>query len=108
MTVRPLVLALLLTSAAALAGCGKTGDLEQPAPLYGAKAKADYQAKRDAEAAARARAAAARSQQSNSLLDPASQAPTQAPFAPPLTGRTDPLGPAPQTPGSGSTTTPDQ
>lgn len=103
MIVRPLLLAAMLGSAVMLADCGKTGELEQPAPLFGAKAKADYQAKREAEAAAKARAAAARSQQSNSLLDPASQTPTQAPYAPPLTGRTDPLGP-----GAGTNTTPDQ
>jgi hypothetical protein len=34
-----------------LAGCGRVGVLEQPAPLYGAKAKADYQARKAAAAA---------------------------------------------------------
>jgi hypothetical protein len=45
----------LLVSAAgllALTACGRVGALEQPAPLYGAKAKADYQAKKAAAAAA--------------------------------------------------------
>lgn len=37
-----------------LAGCGKVGTLDQPAPLYGAKAKAEYQARKAAEAAAKA------------------------------------------------------
>ena len=92
MTARPLILALLLASAATLAGCGKTGELDRPAPLFGAQAKADYQAKREADAAARARAIAAkRTQENNTLLDPAAQPPAQAPYAPPLTGRTDPL-----------------
>jgi predicted small lipoprotein YifL len=92
MTARPLALALL-AAALALAGCGKTGSLEQPAPLFGAKAKADYDAKRAADAAARARdAETRRKQQDNTLLDPAAQPPTQAPYAPPLPGRTDPLG----------------
>ena len=36
----------------ALSACGRVGALEQPAPLYGAKAKADYQAKKAAAAAA--------------------------------------------------------
>jgi hypothetical protein len=38
---------LLLSGAAALAlsACGKQGDLEQPAPLWGAKAKAEYEAR---------------------------------------------------------------
>ncbi len=40
--------------ALALAACGKVGELEQPAPLWGAKAKADYQAKKAAEKAAQA------------------------------------------------------
>jgi hypothetical protein len=96
------MLAALLVAGALLSGCGKTGELEQPAPLFGAKAKADYQAKQAADAAARARAAAARSQQNNDLIDPSAPAPTQAPYAPPLTGRTDPLGPSPQ-PGGGPT-----
>ena len=50
----PLRTALLLSAAAALAltACGRVGVLEQPAPLWGAKAKADYQAKKDAAAAA--------------------------------------------------------
>jgi hypothetical protein len=45
---------LLLGAAAAMAlsACGQVGALEQPAPLYGAKAKADYQARKAAQAAA--------------------------------------------------------
>ena len=48
---------LLVCAAAALAlgACGRVGPLDQPAPLYGAKAKADYKAKK-AEAAAAAKA----------------------------------------------------
>jgi predicted small lipoprotein YifL len=44
----------MLWSAAALAlgACGRVGPLDQPAPLYGEKAKADYQARKKAEAAA--------------------------------------------------------
>jgi hypothetical protein len=36
----------------ALAGCGKQGALERPAPLFGARAKAQYEAEKAAEAAA--------------------------------------------------------
>jgi predicted small lipoprotein YifL len=47
---------LVITSAAltalALAGCGKQGNLDQPAPLLGAKAKAEYNAQRAAAARA--------------------------------------------------------
>ena len=35
-----------------LSACGKVGTLEQPAPLYGEKAKADYQTRKAAAAAA--------------------------------------------------------
>ena len=48
-----LVAALFLIAALpTLGACGRVGALEQPAPLYGAKAKADYQAKKAAAAAA--------------------------------------------------------
>ena len=35
-----------LATTLALGACGKVGALEQPAPLYGAKAKADYDARK--------------------------------------------------------------
>jgi hypothetical protein len=40
----------------ALGACGKVGALDQPAPLYGEKAKAQYEARKEAEAAAKAKA----------------------------------------------------
>lgn len=46
---------VLGAAAFALAACGKVGTLDQPAPLYGEKAKADYQAKKEAAAAAKAK-----------------------------------------------------
>jgi hypothetical protein len=45
---------LLMVSA-----CGKQGKLDQPAPLFGAKAKAAYAAKKQAEADVAAKAAEA-------------------------------------------------
>jgi hypothetical protein len=45
---------LLAATGLALGACGRVGPLEQPAPLYGAKAKSDYQARKAAEAAAQA------------------------------------------------------
>lgn len=109
MTVRPLIIALTLTVAAGgLSACGKTGELERPAPLFGAQAKADYEQQKADAAAARARdAQARRNQQGNTVFDPVDGPPTQAPYAPSIPGRTDPLGPAPQTPG-GSNYTPDR
>ena len=44
------VLAAALTLATGLAGCGKQGVLQQPAPLFGSKAKADYAAQKAQEA----------------------------------------------------------
>ena len=53
--IRPIAATVILSAAMALAGCGKIETLEQPAPLYGAKAKAEYQARKAAEAAAKAK-----------------------------------------------------
>jgi hypothetical protein len=55
MTHKTLTLVAALTLAGSLLlGCGRVGTLDQPAPLYGAKAKADYKAKKAAQAAAEA------------------------------------------------------
>jgi predicted small lipoprotein YifL len=98
MITRSLMIALVFAGAG-LAGCGKTGELEQPAPLFGAKAKADYDAKKRQEAAARAAAASERRDSTVVTPDDAAQQPlTQAPYAPAIPGRTDPFGHAP--PGS--------
>jgi predicted small lipoprotein YifL len=40
------LLILALTAAAALSACGRRGDLEQPPPLFGERARAEYEAKR--------------------------------------------------------------
>ncbi|HZK98668.1 MAG TPA: hypothetical protein VFC47_02105 [Caulobacteraceae bacterium] len=44
----------LLAATVALSACGRVGTLDQPAPLYGAKAKAKYQMDKEAAAAAKA------------------------------------------------------
>jgi hypothetical protein len=102
MTLRPLLLGLALVLAGGLSACGKTGELEQPAPLVGKQAQEDYQAKKAQEAAARAQAeAAARAARQNNTVFDQNAGPAQtAPFAPPIPGRTDPLGPPP-VPGAG-------
>jgi predicted small lipoprotein YifL len=51
-------LAALLLAVAASAGCGRRGPLEQPAPLFGDRARADYEAARAADARGDAAAAA--------------------------------------------------
>jgi hypothetical protein len=50
-----LVACAALAGALVLAGCGKEGQLDRPAPLFGAKAKAEYKAEQE-RAAAQARA----------------------------------------------------
>ena len=42
----------ILAGSALISGCGKQGVLEQPPPLFGSHARADYEATRAAEAAA--------------------------------------------------------
>jgi len=51
MTRLPLLIALALV----LAGCGKVGNLDQPAPLYGEQSKAKYAAQQKAAAEAKAK-----------------------------------------------------
>jgi hypothetical protein len=48
------LLLFALAGSLTLGACGKVGALEQPAPLYGAKAKADYEARKQAAAEAAA------------------------------------------------------
>lgn len=52
--------AAAFAAAATLAGCGKQGVLEQPAPLFGAQAKAEYEARKAQEAKDDAQRAAQR------------------------------------------------
>ncbi len=72
---------MLLTAAgclgAATAACGRIGPLEQPPPLFGAKAKADYYAARQQQAQAAAdRSAAQRDQEGSAERTPADPAAT--------------------------------
>ena len=64
MTAGPLTRSALIVVAAAglllTSACGKQGKLDQPAPLFGAEAKAAYAAKKQAEADAAAKAAEAK------------------------------------------------
>jgi hypothetical protein len=94
----PLMIALVFAGSP-LAGCGKTGLLEQPAPLYGAEAKAEYAQRKqqDAEAKARANAAKKAEPQAPIVDDPNTTPLTDAPLSTPLPDhRSDPLGHGPQ------------
>ena len=96
-TVAPLLMAVLLAGAPLLSACGKTGQLEQPAPLFGEKAKADYDAKKRQEA--EEKAAQERARRANNVPAPddtTAQPLTQAPYATPLPGVNDPFGHPPQ------------
>ena len=97
----------VLAAAAALAGCGELGTLEQPAPMFGAQAKADYAAKKKAEAVARARAKAD-SDQPNTPDDPDIQPLNRAPYANPIPGASGPGGAPPEGAMPNPGTTPDQ
>lgn len=57
----PLIAAALLVSAAALAGCGKSSDLERPRPMFGNPQPPSAETLSRQDAQARARADAARS-----------------------------------------------
>ncbi|MEY4250918.1 MAG: hypothetical protein RJA87_2551 [Pseudomonadota bacterium] len=72
---------IALTSAGLLliSACGKQGKLDQPAPLFGAEAKAAYAAKKQAEADAAAKAAAAK------IVTPQPVTPQEIEAAPPAT-----------------------
>ncbi|OYX31941.1 MAG: hypothetical protein B7Y99_09415 [Caulobacterales bacterium 32-69-10] len=52
--------AVLFAAAVSLAACGKQGALEQPAPLFGSRARADYEARKAQEAKDDAQRAAQR------------------------------------------------
>jgi hypothetical protein len=103
MSARPLTLALALAvtalSGLSLAGCGKTGLLEQPAPLFGAQAKAQYAAQKKADADQKARTSAAKKAQSTAPIvdDPDSQPLPNGPYNPPNPGHlSDPFAQGPQ------------
>jgi hypothetical protein len=84
-----LSIAVLFVASIGLAGCGKLGDLEQPAPMFGDRAKADYEAQHRAADAARARERAAQQPApEDNAPDPNGLPLTQAPTAPPIPGRT--------------------
>jgi hypothetical protein len=107
MTARPLIIALALAGVG-LAGCGKTGLLEQPAPLFGAQAKADYAARKKTDADAKARTAAAKKAQSTAPIvdDPDGQPAPTGPYNPPNPAHlSDPFAHGPQgalpSPGTG-------
>jgi hypothetical protein len=88
MTPRSLApVALALGLAAGLCGCGKVGYLDQPAPLWGEKAKADFRARQAAHDAA--------------THDAGNVAPVPADLAPPEPGAATPAPggpPGPSTP----------
>ena len=91
-----LALPILLAAGFGLAACGKMGTLEQPPPLFGAQAKADYAAQQHARDAAHNRAQAAaqpEAEQYGNTPDPNGLPLHVAPVAPPIPGRTDPNGP---------------
>ena len=85
---------LIFAAGIGLSACGKLGDLERPAPLFGAQAKADYEQQQHAAEAARARARAQSEPPPPNDEAPSSALPlTQAPYAPTIPGRNDTMPP---------------
>lgn len=89
-----LALTGLFTGALALGACGKQGELERPAPLWGDKAKAEYQAQKKREQ--EEREAAAANGGSSTLVRPGPGDPGQ----PGVPARTAPIPGGPQDPGA--------
>jgi len=85
----------LAAATLALAGCGKIGNLQQPAPLFGAQAQAAYAAQQQARADAAAARAAKRAETKEAPDDPSTRPLPQAPYGPQIQGRSDPFGTAP-------------
>ena len=76
---RILVLVLVLSASALGAGaCGRIGPLDQPPPLFGARAKADYYAQRQQQAQAAADRSAATRQNQQGSAERTPQDPTDA------------------------------
>ena len=84
---RPLlVLAAAALLAAPLGACGKQGDLERPAPLWGARAKAEYEAQKRAQADVKTKEA-----QGNQIETLPDEGPGSNPFTNPAPPRTVPI-----------------
>ena len=82
-SVGPMV-GLVFVAAVGLSACGKVGTLDKPAPLYGEKAKAQYQADKAA-------AAAAKAQKDDGPPDPIKPDRTYNPYADPGPQRAQPI-----------------
>jgi len=81
---------VLLTAGALLAAplgaCGKQGDLERPAPLWGAQAKAEYEAQKRQQADVKSKEA-----QGNQIETLPDEGPGGNPFTNPAPPRTVPI-----------------
>jgi predicted small lipoprotein YifL len=98
MTSRLLLLAL--AAAAALAACGRRGDLEQPPPLFGERAKAEYEAQQRAQQET-TRTEGEREDSRAPVPDPSDRFEPASRNVPatrePIEGSNDPVGPRPNT-----------
>ena len=101
------VMLLALAAAVGLSACGRRGDLEQPPPLFGERAKAEYEAQRARETT---RQEADNEDARAPVPDPTDRFEPASRNVPatrePIDGSTDPIGPRPneeqtQRPGGG-------
>jgi hypothetical protein len=91
---RSVVMALAgLSVVVAIASCGKQAELQRPAPMWGAKAKADYSAEKRAQADNATNAAEA-----NRVIGP--QSPALRPYTDPGPPSEVPIPGAPTNPGA--------
>ena len=95
------VLILALVTAAGLSACGRRGDLEQPAPLFGSRAKAEYEAQQRAGQQETTRREGENEDARAPVPDPSDRLEPARRNVPatrePIDGSSDPVGPRPNT-----------
>ena len=97
MTSRVLILAV--AAAAGLSACGRRGDLEQPPPMFGERARAEYEAQQRAAQQETTRAEGEREDARAPVPDPNDRFEPASRNVPatrePIDGSNDPVGPRP-------------
>jgi len=93
MTRTLVAIAAITLAGASLCACGKQGDLERPAPLWGAKARAEYEAQKREQADRKTNEA-----QGNQIETLPDEGPGSDPYANPAPPRAQPIQGTPPSP----------